>query len=459
MPWVSLILSFLLLVAVAAWLAERGCRKRLRAAQFIAAKLLGEHGAEISEALYRASGHDIVDDLELLRTRQEQLGQAVVHAQAKLETTLRGIVEGLMVVDAKRVIQLVNPRFLEFFRLADVPVNRTILETIREAEVELMVRSTLATGASQRREIVVSGLVNGTSSQTFEVNSVATQNEDGVIDGAVVSFHDISRLKQLEQVRRDFVANVSHELRTPLSIFRGYLETLLDDPKQAPKELLRVLHIMEKHSNRLNLLVEDLLSLARLESHAPQLDLAPLKLEPFFQQMIEAWKLKLQLRKLNVTTAVEPPDISIFADEARLEEVLHNLLDNAVKYSPPDGKILLSSARTDSHITIRVADAGAGIPAADLPHIFERFYRVEKSRTRERGGTGLGLSIVKHIVQLHGGNVTAESRVGEGTTVVVSLPIRPGCEALAVHARRQSRSPGWIPLPNECAPEFTVTRT
>ena len=223
-------------------------------------------------------------------------------------------------------------------------------------------------------------------------------------------------------MRRDFVANVSHELRTPLSIFRGYLETLLDDPHQPPGELLRILEIMERHSDRLNALVEDVLSLARLESPGMELNLSEIDLPEFLHGIMRDWEKRFAAKKLkshlNFPGTLPHP----LADETRLQELIYNLLDNAVKYSKSGGTVFLRAESEGDLVRISVADQGAGIPPDDLPRIFERFYRVDKSRSSEQSGTGLGLSIVKHIAQLHGGSVEAKSELGKGTTITVTLP-------------------------------------
>lgn len=432
MGWLAA-LSLLLFVGMAiGWARERKVRKRFREAQLVAATLLGEHGPEISEALYRAGGHDLLDDLEMLRSKTQRLEQRIAHEEFKLQTIVRGIVEALMVVDAQRVIQLVNPQLLTLFELKQPPVNRTILEAFRDAELELLARNVIETGEPQRAELPLRAVFEANSVRSFDVNGTARRDEQGRVDGAVLTFRDVSRLKQLEQVRRDFVANVSHELRTPLAIFRGYLETLLDHPKQPVKELVRILQVMEKHSTRLNLLVEDLLSLARLESPRSRMDLQTLELRPFLERLLDDWRLKLQPKQLQVSLRVEPDELCVPADESRLEEVLHNLLDNAVKYSSDGGTIAVAAEQHDGAAILTVSDQGKGIPAADLPHVFERFYRVQKARTRDEGGTGLGLSIVKHIVQLHGGDVSAESQLGSGTTIRVRLPVAPCPDDAAV---------------------------
>jgi len=258
----------------------------------------------------------------------------------------------------------------------------------------------------------------------IELHAVATKNDAGEITGALVLFHDITELKRIDQVRRDFVANVSHELRTPLSILRGYIETLLDSPKTSSEELTRILRVMERHSNRLELLVEDLLTLAQLESGNPDLQLANVDLPSFFREAIRDWEKKLTSKQLNIVVDV-PSELSpICVDRTRLQEALYNLLDNAVKYSREHGEIRLSARQRDGEMELIVSDQGIGIAKEDLPRIFERFYRADKARSPDKvRGTGLGLAIVKHIAQLHGGRVEAESELGKGTTIRVLLPM------------------------------------
>jgi len=224
-------------------------------------------------------------------------------------------------------------------------------------------------------------------------------------------------------MRSDFVANVSHELRTPLSILRGYIETLIDDPKSSGEERKRILEVMERHSKRLGLLVDDLLVLAQLESADSNLLLSDLDLSTLFRNVVHDWKKKFAEKGLKVVVDLAPGLPTIRADEERLEEVLSNLLDNAVKYSRENGEVRLRAEQRGGEVVVSVSDNGAGIGENDLPRIFERFYRADKARSRELGGTGLGLSIVKHIVQLHGGRVEAESEFGCGATIRMVLPI------------------------------------
>ena len=262
------------------------------------------------------------------------------------------------------------------------------------------------------------------SERDVEVSAVPINDDADLTTGAVVLFHDITQLKQADKVRRDFVANVSHELRTPLSIVRGYIETLLDNPETSEKELSRILRVMERHSKRLGLLVDDLLTLAQLESRNTALQFSDVQLEELFESVIRDWGKQLAEKQLKVIVDLSPDARMIRADETRLHEVLYNLLDNAVKYSRENGEIRMQASPRGHEIVLSVTDNGIGISKDDLPRIFERFYRADKARSRELGGTGLGLAIVKHIAQLHGGRVEAESELGRGTTIRVVLPGR-----------------------------------
>jgi Signal transduction histidine kinase len=329
--------------------------------------------------------------------------------------------DGLLVVDTGRHITLMNRTFENLFELRDAAVGSPLLETVRHATLDRLIAEALRTGGLMQSELLL------TDSKTraerhVEVSAVPMKDDMDLIRGAVVLFHDITQLKQVDQIRRDFVANVSHELRTPLSILHGYIETLIDSPKTSREELARILQIMDRHSKRLGLLVDDLLSLAQLESSSANFEIGEMQLREFFDSVIRDWKKRLAKKNLKVIVDLEPDIPPIRADETRLQEVLYNLLENAVKYSRENGEIRLQAERSGSEIVISVADDGIGISKDDLPRIFERFYRADKARSRELGGTGLGLAIVKHIAHLHGGHVEAESEIEKGTTIRVVLP-------------------------------------
>jgi two-component system phosphate regulon sensor histidine kinase PhoR len=331
--------------------------------------------------------------------------------------------DGLLVVDPQRRITLVNRRFQELFDLPDDSLGHPLLEVIRDPLVDRLIAETLETNSPQESELALSNLEEN-SSRRIQLSAVPLKDDAGLTTGVVVLFHDITQLKQIAEVRRDFVANVSHELRTPLSILRGYIETLRDNPKMPLSELARILGVMERHSKRIGLLVEDLLTLAQLESVNSNLQLSNVRVDDLFFGVVRDWEKKLSEKKLHVVVDLAPDVPVIRADEMRLQEILYNLLDNAVKYSEAGTEIRLHAQRRDGSVALTVSDTGAGIGEDDLPRIFERFYRVDKARSSELGGTGLGLSIVKHIAQLHGGSVEAESQLGRGTTVRVLLPTK-----------------------------------
>jgi two-component system, OmpR family, phosphate regulon sensor histidine kinase PhoR len=361
---------------------------------------------------------------ENLTDRRREMDERVRESELSVQAVFGAMLDGLVVVDDLRRVRLMNREFRRVFGLEEDVSGGTLLELIRHASVDRLVMEAIRVGEPRRESIQMSR--GASEGREMEVSAVPLGENSARMGGAVVLFRDVTQLQQMEEMRREFVANVSHELRTPLSIFRGYLETLLDDPQQPPGELLRILEIMERHSDRLNALVEDVLSLARLESPGAELDLAEIDLAELLHSIMRDWEKRFEARQLKSHLDV-PGNLPLLeADENRLQEVIYNLLDNAVKYSQPGGTISLRAAVSGDRVRISVADQGVGIRDADLPRIFERFYRADKGRSRELGGTGLGLSIVKHIVQLHGGAVEAESEPGKGTTISVNLPLSRG---------------------------------
>jgi two-component system phosphate regulon sensor histidine kinase PhoR len=247
--------------------------------------------------------------------------------------------------------------------------------------------------------------------------------EDEGRRGVIAVFHDITRLKELEKIRRDFVANVSHELRTPLTTIKGYAETLLEG---ALKEEVasQFVQVIKRHSDRLEKIVEDLLILSKIESKEFQLKMESLSVSDLIGDVLDFIKEPLNKKKISVSVGELPPTLLVYGDRQYLEQVLINILDNAIKYGHEGGRMIISATeRGQREVEISVKDDGIGIPKEDLLRVFERFYRVDKGRSHELGGTGLGLSIVKHIVQAHGGRIWVESQLGEGSTFYFTLPI------------------------------------
>jgi len=355
--------------------------------------------------------------LEKVSDHLEQLNKQIATRQSGMQTIFSAMHDALLVVDSKRHVILANKTFHKLFAVPEILEGTPLLEIVRDATLDRVIDAAFDRGAPVRSELALDG-------SQIELDAVATRNDAGEITGALVLFHDITELKKTDQVRRDFVANVSHELRTPLSILRGYIETLLDSPEMPREEFSRILGVMERHSKRLDLLAEDLLTLAQLESANPDLQLGEFDLSSLFRELVRDWEKKLTSKQLNIIVDVPLDLASICADRARLQEALYNLLDNAVKYSCEHGEIRLQARERKGALVLSVSDKGIGISKEDLPRIFERFYRVDKARTAESiRGTGLGLAIVKHIAQLHGGHVEAESEIEKGTTIHVILPV------------------------------------
>jgi two-component system phosphate regulon sensor histidine kinase PhoR len=365
----------------------------------------------------------LAQELGRLWREQQTLRGDIQEQRFNLHAILASMVEGVVVVDGNQVIRSMNDSFRKMFSLETEPIGQTVVRATRQAALSELIRAA-AKGQTEVREIAVAHPGSPVAERFLSVNAVPMRDEAGAVTGVVAVLHDISRIKQLEEVRRQFVANVSHELRTPLSIFHGYLETLMETADLPAEEAAGYLRIMSKHSRRLQLLLDDLLILARLEARTDPLDIQPLPLKLFLEKIIEEWEPRLREKK--VLIEIDPAVETIPADPFRLEQVIGNLLENSIKYSPPGAEIALRVQPAGDRVELRVDDTGVGIPPGDLAHIFERFYRVEKARSREAGGTGLGLSIVKHIIGLHGGEVRAESTFGKGTSIVIHLPMTGG---------------------------------
>jgi two-component system phosphate regulon sensor histidine kinase PhoR len=363
----------------------------------------------------------LAQELERIWREQQALKADIQEQRYNLHAILASMVEGVVVVDGNQVIRSMNDSFRAMFSLDTEPIGQTVVRATRQAGLSELIRAAAKGQTVEAREIAVAHPGAPVAERFLSVNAVPMRDEAGAVTGVVAVLHDVSRVKQLEEVRRQFVANVSHELRTPLSIFHGYLETLMESTDLTREDTAGYLRIMSKHSRRLQLLLDDLLILARLEARTDPLDIQPLSLHLFLQKILEEWEPRLREKK--VTLDVKPEVETIPADPFRLEQVVGNLLENAIKYSAPGAEINIKALAVGDRVELRVEDTGVGIPPGDLSHVFERFYRVEKARSREAGGTGLGLSIVKHIIGLHGGEVRAESTFGKGTAIIIQLPM------------------------------------
>jgi two-component system phosphate regulon sensor histidine kinase PhoR len=360
-------------------------------------------------------------DVEAIARQARDLDRAAHRERSELNAILATIPEGIFTVDRRLGLLQANRGVEAMFQLSGSPVGRTVVEAFGHAAMHRLVQEGLQAGKPHRGEIAVEQ--DGTR-RVYEL-SISPLPLGADQPGAVVVVHNITRIKSLEQVRREFVANVSHELRTPLTIISGYLETLADGGLDDRVMTENALGVMVKHADRLGRLVDDLLTISRAESRSVALETQRLDLRELLRHIVEQLDEPIRRQAATVRITTADGDLSLEADAVRLEQVFLNLVENALKYGNRPGLTVdLYAERAGANVHVQVTDNGPGIPHEDQEHIFERFYRVHKDRSRETGGTGLGLSIVKNVVQAHGGTVSVRSHPGEGATFTVVLPVR-----------------------------------
>jgi two-component system phosphate regulon sensor histidine kinase PhoR len=366
---------------------------------------------------------------ELQKTLQQQREQnaaledrqqrAVAQAQSRQQALFNSMVEGVLLLGAGERVRLANQALEQLFGLSDDIRGRTIMEALRLHELQELVNEARVKGQVLNYELNLPGL----NDRCLHVNAIALLDKDGKQEGMILVFHDLTRIKQLENTRQEFVANVSHELRTPLSMIKGYVETLITGAKDDPAVATRFLQTIEKHADRLTYLIEDLLTISRLESGQIVMNIQKVDLKTCVDEVLTDLRSKAEEKRVQFINEV-PGDLVVRADADRMQQVLFNLVDNAIKYGRPEGTVWMGARSTDDHtVEVSVRDNGPGIPPDAIERVFERFYRVDKARSREQGGTGLGLAIVKHIVQSHGGEVWVNSEVGKATTFYFTLPL------------------------------------
>ena len=415
--WLWSLLIFLLAGAIA-MLMSRSYTSRI--------ERLREFSRRVAEGDFRPLAADGSGD------SLEALGASLNQTASRLDRTIRtlteernlsaailgSMVEGVAVVNAGERLVFANPGFASILGLDVPPVSgSSLLEVVRQTELIGAVRRVLAGEPRVEAEIIT-----GTLRQHYFAATVAAVRA-GETSGAVIVLHDITDLRKLERVRRDFVANVSHEFRTPLTAIQGFAETLIGGAIDDSQNRGRFLAIILEHSRRLARLTEDLLRLSQMDAEQLELEIRAVSVPLLIESCYEPAQRRAAEKGLNLSLSVPAQLPEVAADNRRLQEVLQNLLDNAIQYTLPGGKILLSAEPRGDEVIFTVADTGIGIPQADQPRIFERFYRVDVARSREAGGTGLGLSISKHLVEAQGGRIWVESEVGVGSKFHFAVPV------------------------------------
>ena len=419
--------AFMIAVGLSIWLAGSLTKPLLDMATTARKLAAGDHTVHI-----QTSSHDevgvLADTLNHMTDELKSKIEELSEDRSQLLAMLTSMVEGVMVLDYRGRVLQVNPALERMFGVTRAETRgRQFSELFRHPELNQLVSNVLASRVGQEDEIV---LAPSGRCLHIEASVAGGQQENEAC--AVLVFHDITELRRLENIRKDFVANVSHELRTPLTSIKGYVEALLDGGKDNPDTSVRFLDIILKQSDRLNLILEDLLQLSKIESGQVQFNREPLHIGSVVERTLAMIKPLADKKRHELTSQVSSDLPMVYGDQERLVQVLANLVDNAIKYTPERGHITVAARRiptsgnnTDARLTgveLSVADTGIGIPEQDRPRVFERFYRVDKARSRELGGTGLGLAIVKHIVEGHGGQVWVEGNWPTGSRFVVWLP-------------------------------------
>jgi two-component system phosphate regulon sensor histidine kinase PhoR len=367
---------------------------------------------------------ELADLAKALNEMAQQLNariDTIKGERSQIQAILSSMIEGVMAVDSANNIVSINKAAADLLGV-DVASShgRNVEEVVRNPQLQRYIKNAL----EDKSQAEINSLILGDGERFLQLHGSSLTDDKGNRRGAVLVLHDITRTRQLEEVRRDFVANVSHELKTPVTSIKGFAETLLDGSVNDPQQVQRFLKIIAKHSDRLNAIIEDLLSLSRLEedSEKRRLSFEKTSIKPALISAIELSKVKAEEKHIKIELLC---DIGITAqiNAALIEQAVLNLIDNAIKYSQPNSEIQVSARRMENVVLVKVSDQGCGIEREHLDRIFERFYVVDKGRSRKLGGTGLGLSIVKHIAQVHGGYVTVESKPGSGSVFTIYLPV------------------------------------
>lgn len=400
---------------VVAWLAGRYKRRIARLKVFAEGLVKGSQEAPPPDAPDELG--TLTESLGRVAAQVNDLLEKVRLEGARRDAILTSMVEGVLAVDRELRVTFCNAAFASALGVqGPVPEGLPVLRLVRDPYFLEVLRKVVASGESLKRRMQLTGA----DGRSFEVQAAPLAGASS--SGAMAILHDITDLERLERVRKDFVANVSHELRTPLTAIRGYAETLLDGALGDPDNRRRFVEIIQSHAIRLNNIASDLLTLSELESGRTPVAPGKLSVLATLEAAMRTVESEAAMRHVRLGWGTVE-DLQVMGNKIKLEQAFVNLLDNAVKFNRPEGEVWVEASRQPGgRVAITIADSGIGIPSEDLPRIFERFYRVDKARSREVGGTGLGLSIVKHVIELMAGTVSVESQLGKGSRFTIVLP-------------------------------------
>ncbi|WP_042459623.1 two-component system histidine kinase PnpS [Neobacillus dielmonensis] len=382
---------------------------------------------ELAKGNYRARASSVrLDETGILASSINMLAEGLQELkrnqeiqQDRLRALIENIGAGLVLIDSRGYINLINKGYIELFHVQSADyLQKLYYEVIDQVEVCQIVAEVFRTEHKVSKQLHVP---LGIQRKYFDVYGVPIMGKNNVWKGVLVVFHDITELKNLELMRKDFVANVSHELKTPVTSIKGFSETLLDGAMNNQETLESFLSIILKESDRLQSLIQDLLELSKLESHSFTLNKQELNLHQLLEEVVTLLSGKAKTKNISLDLICPISPVAIRGDVDRLKQVFINLIANAITYTPSHGVVTVKLVEHKNSVVVMVKDTGIGIEEKEIPRIFERFYRVDRARSRNSGGTGLGLAIVKHIVEAHHGNLSVESEVGKGSVFKVEL--------------------------------------
>jgi two-component system, OmpR family, phosphate regulon sensor histidine kinase PhoR len=370
---------------------------------------------------YEYYGEDIGElnySLNVLARNLEKMTKSQESQHDRLITLIENMGSGLILIDSNGYINLVNKAFKELFKEhADFWTGHLFYEVFPHTEIKDIVKETYLTEKNVRKNVVIPIHIER---KHFDVYSAPVLDVKGKLRGIVLVFHDITELKKLEQVRKDFVANVSHELKTPITSLKGFAETLLDGAGENEEFRNKFLTIILNESDRLQDLIQDLLDLSKSEQGF-HLDIQPVNLKSLVQETVEILLPKAEKKNIDLSLSVAGSPM-MDGDPPRLKQIIINLVSNSLTYTPANGSVKVNVEEKKEHVKLTIKDTGIGIKESEIPRIFERFYRVDKARSRNSGGTGLGLAIVKHLVEAHQGTIKVQSKLGEGSEFIILFP-------------------------------------
>ena len=409
-----------LLAAGISWLVSRRISQpieqmRISAEHFAAGDLSHRLPSPVTEEM-----GGLADAMNQMAAQLNERIETISNQRNQLETVLASMLEGVIAVDTEDRIVSINRAAAQLFENEPAGcIDKSVQEVIRSPALQQFIGNALSNKSPSEEDITLfqneERVIHVIGSPLLDAN----QHQIGTL----VVFHDVTQLRRLENMRRDFVANVSHEIKTPLTAIKGFVETLQQGDVEKAHEKERFLGIIQRHVDRLNAIVEDLLALSRIEQEHENKDIQfePVKIADVFQAAVQLCSPKAGDKNIRIEVDCEKATTAVF-DPTLIEQAVVNLLDNAIKYSEPENTVVVKSQQQNDHLVISVLDSGVGIAQKHLPRLFERFYRIDKARSRDQGGTGLGLAIVKHIAQAHGGHVSVESKLGEGSRFSIHLP-------------------------------------